>query len=162
MKQIYNLIYDKLRIKLLICLTIFYGISSTANSSSSGNTIDEQLLRVSWGNMTLGDMRSPVLWLDFAYNSVFSFSWLVICKKLALLLCSASLKTAWPTWCLLFRFQVNLTLRRPGTKIDHQGIKIEFIGQIGENFLRHSPIYVLIFNLNALIINWLPCYTTLL
>ena len=28
-------------------------------------------------------------------------------------------------------FQVNVTLRRPGTKLEHQGIKIEFIGQIG-------------------------------
>jgi hypothetical protein len=28
-------------------------------------------------------------------------------------------------------FQVNITLKRPGTKLEHQGIKIEFIGQIG-------------------------------
>jgi len=27
--------------------------------------------------------------------------------------------------------QVNITFRRPGTRLDHQGIKIEFIGQIG-------------------------------
>lgn len=37
--------------------------------------------------------------------------------------------------------KVNLTLRRPGTKIDHQGIKIEFIGQIelfGDRSNRHE------------------------
>jgi len=27
--------------------------------------------------------------------------------------------------------QVNLTLRRAGTRLDHQGIKIEFVGMIG-------------------------------
>lgn len=30
--------------------------------------------------------------------------------------------------------QVSVTLRKPGTKLEHQGIKIEFIGQIGEGF----------------------------
>ena len=28
-------------------------------------------------------------------------------------------------------FQVNVTLKKAGSKLEHQGIKIEFIGQIG-------------------------------
>lgn len=28
--------------------------------------------------------------------------------------------------------KVNVTLKKPGSKLEHQGIKIEFIGQIGE------------------------------
>ena len=32
----------------------------------------------------------------------------------------------------LFFLQVNVTLRKPGTRLEHQGIKIEFVGQIGK------------------------------
>jgi hypothetical protein len=32
---------------------------------------------------------------------------------------------------ILCAVQVNVALRRPGTRMDHQGIKIEFIGLIG-------------------------------
>ncbi|KAH9366478.1 hypothetical protein HPB48_015272 [Haemaphysalis longicornis] len=28
--------------------------------------------------------------------------------------------------------KVNVTLKKPGSKLEHQGIKIEFIGQIGK------------------------------
>jgi len=29
--------------------------------------------------------------------------------------------------------QVNVHLKKPGAKVEHHGIKIEFIGQIGES-----------------------------
>ena len=41
------------------------------------------------------------------------------------------------TMCL----QVNVTLKRPGSKLEHQGIKIEFVGQIGR-YLSTSFFYV--------------------
>jgi vacuolar protein sorting-associated protein 26 len=31
---------------------------------------------------------------------------------------------------LLLTLQVNVTLKKPGSKLEHQGIKIEFVGQI--------------------------------
>ena len=36
--------------------------------------------------------------------------------------------------------QVNVTLKRPGSKLEHQGIKIEFVGQIGEGLLSRGEI----------------------
>lgn len=30
----------------------------------------------------------------------------------------------------LVKFQVNVSLKKPGSKLEHQGIKVEFIGQI--------------------------------
>ena len=33
--------------------------------------------------------------------------------------------------CTFFSLQVNITLKKAGSKMEHQGIKIEFIGQIG-------------------------------
>ena len=32
---------------------------------------------------------------------------------------------------VIFLFQVNVSLKKAGSKMEHQGIKIEFIGQIG-------------------------------
>ena len=37
--------------------------------------------------------------------------------------------------------QVNITFRRPGTRLDHQGIKIEFVGQIGRLFAHMSKLF---------------------
>lgn len=31
--------------------------------------------------------------------------------------------------CILYDKQVNVTLKKPGTKLEHQGIKIELIGE---------------------------------
>ena len=45
--------------------------------------------------------------------------------------------------------QVNVTLKRPGAKLEHQGIKIEFVGQIGEYL--HSFLYVMYHKLQCLI-----------
>ena len=33
---------------------------------------------------------------------------------------------------VLLLLQVNVNLKKAGSKLEHQGIKIEFIGQIGE------------------------------
>ena len=35
---------------------------------------------------------------------------------------------------LLTILQVNITMKKAGSKMEHQGIKIEFIGQIGKEF----------------------------
>ena len=43
-------------------------------------------------------------------------------------------------------FQVNVNLKYPGKKLEHHGIKVEFVGQIGNLFLDH-PIFFLMKNL---------------
>ena len=35
---------------------------------------------------------------------------------------------------LIYNEQVNVNLKKAGSKMEHQGIKIEFIGQIGNVF----------------------------
>jgi len=35
-------------------------------------------------------------------------------------------------WYIVCVGQVSVVLKKPGTKMEHHGIKIEFIGQIGE------------------------------
>lgn len=44
--------------------------------------------------------------------------------------------------------KVNITLKNPGKRLEHQGIKIEFIGQIGEQrfltFLWINPVVMCI------------------
>jgi len=43
---------------------------------------------------------------------------------------------------MLYIVQVNVQLKKPGTKVEHHGIKIEFIGQIGEfNDVVDSALY---------------------
>jgi len=39
--------------------------------------------------------------------------------------------------------QVNIAFRRPGMRLDHQGVKIEFIGQIGKVWLLSINLSVL-------------------
>ena len=42
---------------------------------------------------------------------------------------------------ILFTEQVNVNLKIPGKKLEHHGVKIEFIGQIGKE--RHSTLHIL-------------------
>lgn len=40
--------------------------------------------------------------------------------------------------------QVNVVLKKSGVKVEHQGIKIEFVGQIGELFLKFSIKFLMV------------------
>ena len=56
--------------------------------------------------------------------------------------------------CIL---QVNVTLKKAGSKMEHQGIKIEFIGQIGK--VKLSSRLKLIFSIKLLIFSCLSVIT---